>query len=75
MCLVLKGNLQIIILFSILLLYHEKHCGVSLLAICIESLPGKLLRLALIYRTNTNRLEQLVESENIDFVMGDFNIK
>ena len=66
---------------SVTILDHEKHCGVSLLPICIESLPGKLLRIALIYRTNTSsilifcyRLEQVVKSENIDFVMGDFNI-
>ena len=44
-------------------------------------LPGKFLRIALIYRANISsilkfcyKLEQLVKSENIGFVMGDYKI-
>ena len=66
---------------SVQILDHEKHCGISLLTICVKSLSDRLLRIALIYRTNTSsiynfcyHLGQLVQTENIDFVMGDFNI-
>ena len=66
---------------SVQILDHEKHCGIFLLTICVKSLSDRLLSIALIHRTNTSsiynycyHLGQLVQTENIDFVMGDLNI-
>ena len=41
---------------SVQILDHEKHCGISLLTICVKSLSDRLLRIALIYKTNTSSI-------------------
>ena len=66
---------------SVELLLHEKHDGVSFIEIRKSTFSSAHIRVALIYRINGSSIQnfyekigQLVNFKNFDFIMGDFNL-
>ena len=63
------------------LLYHEKHNGVSFIKLRKSSFLNTAVKIVFIYRINgtsiqkfCEELQQLINLESFDFIMGDFNL-